>query len=211
MKKGTIIFIVIAIIALVIMLTVGISLLYVQNADYDFYKTVPPAEAILRSKVVDTAERWLGAAEEDGSHKPIIDLYNSHEPLAQGYTVQYDDEWCATFVSAVAIECDITDIIPTECGCQRQIGLFEELDSWEEADDYKPLPGDIIYYCRSDKSGSADCTGWADHVGIVVGTAGNFIKVIEGNYGDQVKYRYISVDDPIIRGYAIPDYGSVAE
>ena len=32
--------------------------------------------------------------------------------------------------------------------------------------------------------------------------------VIEGNNGGAVRYRYISVDDPTIRGYALPDYES---
>lgn len=210
MKKKTAL-ILAAGIAAVVLLTVGGIWLYMHTAQYDFYKTVPPDEAIARSQMVDTAEKWLGAAEGDDDHKAIIDLYNAREPLAQGYEVQYDDDWCATFVSAVAIECGFTEIIPTECGCQRQIGLFEELGVWEEADDYKPLPGDIIYYCWGEKELSGDCTGWSDHVGIVVGTAGEFIKVVEGNKGDEVAYRYISVDERTIRGYAIPDYGSVKE
>lgn len=210
MKKKTTL-IVAAAIAAVILLTLGGILLYMQTANYTFYKTVPPAEAIARSQMVSAAEKWLGAAEGDDDHRAIIDRYNAHEPLAQGYEVQYDDDWCATFVSTVAIECGFTDIIPTECGCQRQIELFKELGTWEEADDYKPLPGDIIYYCWGESSLSGDCIGWSDHVGIVVGTAGEFIKVIEGNKGDEVAYRYISVDERTIRGYAIPDYGSIEE
>lgn len=211
MKKWTWVLIIIAAIALIAGLTVGITWIYIHNADYDFHTTVPGSEAILRTQLVQTAESWLGANEEDGSHKAIIDLYNNHTPLAQGYLVQYDDSWCATFVSAAAIECGLTEIIPTECGCERQIALFQELGTWEEADDYKPLPGDIIYYCRNNSSPVGDCTGWSDHVGIVVGTKGNFIKVIEGNYANKVAYRYISVNDAIIRGYAIPDYAAIAQ
>ncbi len=173
---------------------------------YGFDRQIPQSEQDLRLSYVATAKQWLGYKESNGTHKQIIDLYNSHTPLAQGYRVKYDDEWCATFVSAAAIEAQLTQIIPTECGCQRQIDLFEKLETWQEDDRYIPLPGDIIYYCRQNSSNLRDCTGWADHVGIVVGTNGNRIKVIEGNYGDQVAYRYIRVDDPIIRGYAIPDY-----
>ncbi len=185
--------------------------LYIINADYDFYKTVPPAEAIAREEFVEAAEKWQGSTEGGENHKAIIDLYNSHTPLAQGYKVQYDDDWCATFVSAIAIEQGVTDIIPTECGCERQIGLFKELGVWQEDDSYKPLPGDIIYYCWSDKNPGEDCTGWANHVGIVVGTNGNFIKVIEGNKDDEVGYRYISVDKGGIRGYGIPEFGKESE
>lgn len=166
-------------------------------------------EKQLRLQYIETAKKWLGSNEADGSHKEIIDLYNSHRPLAQGYTVKYTDSWCATFVSAAAIACGITDILPTECGCQRQIGLFQTIGCWEENDSYKPLPGDIIYYCSSDK-GTGDCTGWSDHVGIVAQVNGPIITVLEGNSNDCVQYRRILVNAPTIRGYGLPDYASKA-
>lgn len=49
---------------------------------YGFAREVPEAEHDLRMKVVQTAEKWLGCNEADGSFQPIIDLYNSHKPLA---------------------------------------------------------------------------------------------------------------------------------
>lgn len=185
--------------------------LYFSNAAYGFEEAIPEAEKTLRMSLITAAEGWLGCNEADGSHKQIIDFYNSHEPLAQGYQVQYDDQWCATFVSAAAIRAGLTQIIPTECGCQRQIELFRQLGTWQESDDHKPLPGDIIYYSRDSSALFGDCTKWSDHVGIVVGTNGNMIKVIEGNYGDRVDYRLIRVNDPIIRGFAIPDYRTLTE
>jgi len=174
---------------------------------WGFYWNVSQEEAALRMKVVETAQGYLGYGEADGSHEKIIDLYNAHQPLAQNYTVQYTDSWCATFVSAVAIECGLTDIIPTECSCQRQIGLFEELGRWEEWDGAVPLPGDIIYY-DWDERGLRDCTGWSDHVGIVVGTKWPFVKVIEGNRDDSVSYRIVCLNDIHIRGFGQPDYAS---
>ena len=39
-------------------------------------------EQQLRKKYVDYAITYLGCKESDGSHKKIIDLYNSHTPLA---------------------------------------------------------------------------------------------------------------------------------
>lgn len=211
MKKTKPILFIAAIIAAIVLITLGGIWLYMYEADYGFYKSVSPEEAAARTKLVETAEGWLGYKESDGTHKAIIDLYNAHEPLPMNYMVKYDDEWCATFVSAVAIQCGYMEIIPTECGCQRQIGLFMELGAWVEADDYKPLPGDIIYYCWKDTTGHGDCTGWSDHVGIVVGTAGSYIKVIEGNYKEEVGYRYIAIDAAGIRGYAVPDYASLIE
>lgn len=168
-------------------------------------------EQLLRQEFLNTAATWLGCNESDGSHRAIIDLYNAHEPLAQGYRVQYDDAWCATFVSVVSIQCGLTDIIPTECGCQRQIELFKALDRWEENDAYAPLPGDIIYYSVEGAGIRSDNVGWADHVGIVVSRQGKLMKIIEGNHNHKVTYRYILMDDPRIRGYALPDFGSLSE
>ena len=166
---------------------------------------VSAEEKEARDLFVAAAIQWLGRNSADGSHKEIIDIYNAHEPLAVNYAVQYTDKWCATFVSAVSIQCKYTDIIPTECGCQRQIDLFIALDRWEEADDYVPLPGDIIFY-DWDQTSPGEATGWADHVGIVVGTKWPFLKVIEGNYQDAVGYHYLLLNDIQIRGFARPDY-----
>lgn len=193
-----------------VLLIAGALAVHYQFDPWGFYWQVSQEEAALRLQVVQTAQSYLGCNEADGSHEAIIDLYNSHEPLAMGYTVTYTDSWCATFVSAVAIQCGLTDIIPTECGCQRQIALFQALGCWEERDSAIPLPGDIIYY-DWEENGLGDCTGWADHVGIVVGVKWPFVKVIEGNRDDSVSYRYILLNDIHIRGFGQPDYTSAIE
>lgn len=184
--------------------------LYLRFASWGFARAVPSEEKTLRTQIVTTAESWLGTHEGDVGHEEVLAVYNAHEPLAQGYLVTRDDNWCATFCSTVAIQCGIADIIPTECGCQRQIGLWQNIGRWEEDDSYIPLPGDYIYYAW-DEQPFGDCTGWADHVGIVVGTAGPFIKVIEGNKDDSVSYRIIPAGHYQIRGYGLPDYASKSE
>jgi len=198
-----------AVIILSVLLAAAAAAAHYRFDPWGFYFKVPQEEAALRLQVVETAESYLGVAEADKSHRQIIDLYNSHQPLAMDYVVQYSDSWCAAFVSAVAIRCGLTEIIPTECGCQRQIGLFENLGRWIEADSYIPLPGDVIYY-DWDETEADDCTGWSDHVGIVVGTKWPFMKVIEGNFDDQVKTRVILLNDKTIRGFGIPDYAGAA-
>lgn len=159
----------------------------------------------LRSKIVDQAKSWIGRKEADGGHKEIIDVYNSHTPLARSYKVKYTDEWCATFVSACAIKCGYTDIIPTECGCQKMIELFKKLGRWVENDAYVPAAGDVIFYDWQD-SGAGDNVGHSDHVGIVEKVSGNSIVIIEGNYSTSVKRRTIMVNAKNIRGYGIPKY-----
>ena len=157
------------------------------------------------SKVVEQAKVWLGCNEADGSHKQIIDVYNSHKPLARGYAVQYKDEWCATFVSAVAIKLGYTDIMPTECSCSKMIELLQKIGSFVENDAHVPAPGSIIFYDWND-SGAGDNKGSADHVGIVERVVGDTIHVIEGNYSNSVKRRYIRVNERYIRGFGVPKY-----
>lgn len=157
------------------------------------------------SKVVEQARAWLGLKESDGSFKPIIDTYNSHAPLARGYKVKYTDEWCATFVSAVAVKLGYTDIIPTECSCTRMIALLKNIGAWDERDNRVPNPGDIMFY-NWEAPATGDDASDADHVGIVEKVSGGVITVIEGNYSQSVKRRTIAVDHRYIRGYGIPKY-----
>ena len=185
-------------------LVLGLWIFY-SNATWGFARKISPDEAEKRLSLIQSAESWVGCSEADGTHEPIIDLYNSQEVLPMDYEVLYADSWCATFVTAAAMKAGLTDIIPPECGCQRQISLFQELGRWQEQDTYIPLPGDIIYYAW-DEEPFGDCTGWADHVGIVVGTCWPFVKVIEGNKDDRVDYRIVSIWNPTIRGYALPEY-----
>ena len=157
------------------------------------------------SKVVNQAKAWIGRKESNGTHKEIIDVYNSHKPLARGYKVKYTDEWCATFVSAVSIKLGYTSVIPTECSCQRMIDLFKKNGSWIENESRTPNVGDIIFYDWQD-NGKGDNQGWSDHVGIVEKVSGGNIYIIEGNYSNAVQRRILSVNGKYIRGYGVPTY-----
>ena len=155
--------------------------------------------------ILDVARGWLGCKESNGSHKKIIDLYNNHKPLARGYKVKYTDSWCATFVSACAIKCGYTDIIPTECSCNQMINGFKKIGRWCEDDSHVPSPGDVIFYDWQD-SGKGDNKGSSDHVGIVEKVEGSTITVIEGNKNDAVGRRKLQVNGRYIRGYGLPKY-----
>lgn len=162
------------------------------------------------SKIIAQAQAWLGKKESDGSHMEIVGVYNAHEPLARNYKVKRTDSWCATFVSAVAIKCGYTDIIPTECSCQQMIARFKEIGCWVENENRTPKPGEIIFYDWQD-DGAGDNKGWSDHVGIVEAVSGGKITVIEGNYQDAVKRRYLAVNGCYIRGYGVPKYDAEPE
>ena len=165
-------------------------------------------ELELRNKVVDVMRGWLGWSEANGKFRSIIDLYNTQRPLPRGYAVQYDDEWCATCVTAAGIQAGLHDIILGECGCGKMIELYRAAGRWEENDAYRPEPGDIIMYDWQDTGNN---TGGADHVGIVEKVVGNTITIIEGNKGEAVARRTLAVNGRYIRGYCLPDYASKAE
>lgn len=154
------------------------------------------------SALINIAKGWLGCKESNGTHKKIIDVYNAHKPLARGYKVKYTDNWCATFVSACAIKCGATDIIPTECSCGEMISLMKKKGIWEENGNIIPKPGYIIMYDWDKKD------AWPDHVGIVEKVSGSTITVIEGNKNDSVERRTIIVGNANIRGYGMPKYNA---
>lgn len=161
-----------------------------------------------RSQIVAQARSWVGFNEEDGSHKKIIDIYNSQTKLPRGYKVKYTDAWCATTVSALAIACNATDIIPTECSCGEMIKIAQAMGIWVEADNYdKVLPGDFVLYDWQD-DGKGDNTGWPDHIGTVEAVVGDSITVIEGNYQNAVGRRPIRKNGKYIRGFITPKYAS---
>lgn len=170
-------------------------------------------EAELRSDVVNVMRGWLGWSEKNGKYKSIIDLYNTQDPLPRGYPVKYTDEWCATTVTAAGMAAGLHDIVYGECSCGKMVALYQSAGRWQENDAYRPQPGDIIMYYWKDGANYAttDCTGSPNHVGIVEQVVGNTITVIEGNKGEAVARRTLSVNSRYIRGYCLPDYASKAE
>ena len=156
--------------------------------------------------VLSVMRSWLGYSEANGKFKQIIDLYNSHKPLARGYEVKYSDEWCDTTVSAAAIKAGVVDLIGTECGCEQHIKIFINKGIWIEDGTITPKPGDIILYNWDDATQPND--GYSDHIGYVENVSGRTITLIEGNKGEAVARREIPVGWGYIRGYARPKYSS---
>lgn len=164
----------------------------------------------LRQKVVDTASAWLGTREYSAKHQEMLDIYNAQRPLPRGTRMLSSWPWCAAFVSTVSLQCDLRDIMPTECGCPPMIRLYQALGRWIEDDAHVPSPGDVVFYDWQD-SGVGDNIGQSDHVGIVVGCTDGTMTIIEGNCDNAVKLRQIAVNARFIRGYGCPDYASKAD
>ena len=150
--------------------------------------------------ILNQARVWLNKNEADGSHMDIINVYNSHTPLARGYKVKSTDSWCAVYVSAVAIKCNATNIIPTECGAEQMVKLLKNMGVWQEDGNYTPKSGDIIFYDWDGKD------TWSDHVGIVESVENNKITVLEGNKSNAVGRRTLTVGNDAIRGYGVINY-----
>ena len=160
-----------------------------------------------RMKVVNIMRAWVGGYEGGTIHTEILNVYNNHKPLAQGYVVKSWDAWCATTVSAAFIKAGMTSIAPTECSCPRMIQLYKNIGRFVENDAYVGKPGDIVMYDWQD-NGVGDNVGTADHVGIVESCNGNTMVIIEGNMNNGVGRRNLQVNGRYIRGYCCPDFAS---
>ncbi|HIY17744.1 MAG TPA: LysM peptidoglycan-binding domain-containing protein [Candidatus Intestinimonas stercorigallinarum] len=168
-------------------------------------------EQQLRQKVADIITSWVGATKGSAKHLEILAIYNGHKPLARGYTVKTTDAYCATTVSAAYIKAGIAEYTGTECGVEKYVEIAKRLGIWIENDAHKPGIGDACVYDWDD-SGAGDCTGYADHIGIVTKTATSTFVVTEGNMsGGKVGTRTIAVNGKYIRGFICPNFAEIAK
>ena len=49
---------------------------------------------VTANQVLDVMRSWIGKSRSKGTHKDIIDIYNSYTPRARGYKVTYTDSYC---------------------------------------------------------------------------------------------------------------------
>lgn len=154
--------------------------------------------------VLNVIRSWIGYSEANGKFKEIVDIYNNAPPLARGYKVKYQDEWCDTTVSATGIKAGARNLIGTECGCEQHVKIFIGKGIWIEGGTITPKPGDIILY-NWDQSYQPN-NGYSDHIGFVESVSNGQITCIEGNKGEAVARRVLSVGNGNIRGFARPKY-----
>ena len=160
-----------------------------------------------RSKPSEWLSKYVGITEGSEQHKEILKIFND-SGLCTRYKMSVGDPWCATAASAAFIATGLSDIFPcVECSCENMINLAITAGIWVENDAYVPDTGDVILYDWDD-NGVGDCTGWSDHVGIVISCDGSKIKVIEGNKNNTVGYRDIAVNGRYIRGFITPHYAA---
>lgn len=166
-----------------------------------------------RNDVVNLVNSWEGRNEADGTHKYIIDIYNSHLPHPRNTKMQYNWAWCACTWSALAVKLGYTDIMPIEISCYYIIEEAKKMGCWQENDAHIPGIGDGVIYDWDD-NGVGDNTGNPDHIGTViyVNKESGYMVVMEGNYSNAVKKRTIMINGRFIRGFICPKYtGNGAE
>ena len=180
---------------------------------FDRYSPAAPAtvtENQLRRLVADTIQAWIGATKGSALHADILAVYNGYKPLARGYTMQRNDAYCAATVSAAYIRAGIAAWTGTECGVEKFTLVAKARGIWVEDDAHVPAIGDACVYDWDD-NGVGDCTGSADHIGIVTASNGTTFTVTEGNMsGGVVGTRKMAVNARYIRGFICPDFAAIA-
>ena len=178
-----------------------------------------PAEGVteqqLRQYVCDIINSWVGATKGSAKHLEILNIYNSHKPLARGYTMKTSDAYCACTVSAAWIKAGITEFTGTEVGVEKFITVAKNLGIWVEDDTYVPKIGDACVYDWDDNANNfatTDNQNAADHIGIVTVAGAQSFTVTEGNMsGGKVGKRTMQVNGRYIRGFIAPDYAKAAK
>ena len=134
-----------------------------------------------------------------GERNSLVDIYNTYLPRPRGYRVKYEDQLCATGVSALFIKMLWTDIVPPECGAQQLFNNMLALDRAVIDRNRVPNVGDLIFFGPD--------SGRIQHVGIVT----------EVQNGKQIIYYDVTnvwgrhtcpVGYSWIKGYGMPDYAS---
>lgn len=110
-------------------------------------------------------------------------------------------DWCAMFTSFCMRYAGV-DGIPINAACTPWICQLKEMNLFREQGEYKPYPGDLIFY-------DWESDGLSDHVGFVAeyieatDTESAKIVALEGNSSDRVQYVHYEADDPRIAGYGL--------
>lgn len=165
----------------------------------------------MKREYVNELLRYVGCNEYNGTHKPIIDMYNTITPLPRGYKVQYSDSWCATFISAIAHKLKMSPMLfPYECSCNRMLIDCKALGILTEDESIIPKVGMIVFYSWSD-NGKGDCTLMPNHVGVVceVFQDTQTFSVVEGNKNNAVGVRKLPFNARYLRAFAMPKYAQM--
>lgn len=152
--------------------------------------------------------RYLGATEGGMEHLQILRDYNrladTEGGLPRGHKAVQSDDWCAIFAAGQAHALGLTDAYPMECSCSKIIEIAKKMGIWIENDSYIPVPGDWVLYAWKGLEGQENELA-PNHIGTIYHSAGEIMLAVEGNKGDKVDTRALTVGDKRIRGFVHPD------
>lgn len=161
----------------------------------------------------DWSEDVLAIANSQIGYKESATNYVEEDGEIRGYSRYgewYGDpygKWSGMFVS-FCLNYAKVDNIPLQSDCNQWVADLqkEEYALYREADQYTPVPGDLIFF-RMDISDDSAYQEIADHVGLVVevtsatGSTPAKIKTIEGDSDDSVQNVVYDLTDARILGY----------
>lgn len=176
---------------------------------------VSPEDAVVKERAVQVVPLIITIAKSQVGYKEKASNSNLSSFTANAGSNNYTkygawygnngQPWCATFVSWCANQAGIsTSMVPKYESCDAGMSKFK---SWGRfyysktyGGSYTPKVGDIFF------TGSS--TSDSTHTGIVVGVSGSTITVVDGNYGDQVSSRTMSINNSSLIGFGNPVYAS---
>lgn len=134
--------------------------------------------------ILDYAVRCIGVREDTPEHHALVDAYNSVRPYPRGYKLEYNDKWCAAFVTVCADKADLKNF-PRECGTGEMYNHFNTKQYYLVS---SPQIMDIIWFTYS-------------HVGIIYNITPSHYVTIEGNANNQVLVQYHPIGAKYIKGF----------
>lgn len=153
--------------------------------------------------MIKEAEKYLNA--DQATKFRLMDYYNNNcypyvDPKRK-YKIQRSDNWCAMFTTVIAHRCGIgSDRFPYEVSVFFQMEKAKRMGIFY-TDRSKIQPNDLIIY-------DWDRNGTMDHVGIVVSSGSESIRVIEGNKNDSVGCRIVPLHSTAVVGFISTGYSA---
>ena len=168
-----------------------------SSADWEYTMQDVELTGVWAEDILAIAKTQLGY--EESSRNFIYDEnYNKkgYTRYGEWYGVPYGD-WCAMFVAFCLEYAEIPeDVFPRDAACDYWVDELIPLGLYAEADEYTPVPGDLIFYDWDDDP-------YAEHIGIVAEVYDTTVTAIEGNTSNMVAYRTYDLDDPCVIGYGL--------
>lgn len=150
--------------------------------------------------VLAIARSQLGYAESTRNYIVEGQEVKGYTRYGAWYGSPYGD-WCAMYVSFCLHYAGVENY-PLDSNCPNWILTLTEQNKFQDAEDYIPASGDIIFF-------DWDEDGDADHVGIVAEylpaeeDEPAMVRTIEGNSGNCVQYNLYAADDNTIMGCGV--------